>query len=76
MQLSPLIPPLVGVIFTILIPGLLLRRFGQPQLVGHILAGVVSARSGSGCGAACSGPRPAHFRSRLMREFGLSGTAL
>ena len=48
MHLSPLIPPLVGVVFTILVLGLLLRRFGQPQLVGYILAGVVIGPQGIG----------------------------
>ncbi len=46
MHLSPLIPPLVGIIFIVLALGLLLRSFRQPQLVGYILAGVLIGPSG------------------------------
>ncbi len=46
MHLSPLIPPLVGIVFIILAIGLLLRTFRQPQLVGYILAGALLGPSG------------------------------
>jgi CPA2 family monovalent cation:H+ antiporter-2 len=46
MHLSPLIPPLVGIIFIVLTIGVLLRAFRQPQLVGYILAGVLIGPSG------------------------------
>lgn len=41
MHIDPLIPPLVGLITAILLMGLLLRFFQQPQLVGYILAGIL-----------------------------------
>lgn len=46
MHLSPLIPPLVGIIFIILAIGVLLRAFRQPQLVGYILAGLLIGPAG------------------------------
>lgn len=46
MHISPLIPPLVGIIFIILAIGVLLRAFRQPQLVGYILAGMLIGPAG------------------------------
>lgn len=45
-HIDPLIPPLVGVIAVVLLLGLLLRAFRQPQLVGYIVAGVVIGPAG------------------------------
>lgn len=46
MHISPLIPPLVGIIFLILAIGVVLRSFRQPQLVGYILAGMMIGPAG------------------------------
>ena len=46
MHLDPLLPPLVGVVTVILLLGLLLQYFRQPQLVGYILAGIFIGPSG------------------------------
>jgi len=48
MHLASLIPPLVGVIFIILLLGMALRRFRQPQLVGYIVTGVLIGPHGFG----------------------------
>lgn len=48
MHVDPLIPPLVGVVATILALGLMLQLFRQPQLVGYILAGVIIGPGGFG----------------------------
>jgi CPA2 family monovalent cation:H+ antiporter-2 len=48
MHVDPLIPPLVAVITVILILGLLLQTFRQPQLVGYIVAGIVIGPAGLG----------------------------
>lgn len=48
MQLTPLIAPLVGVIFIILLLGMTLQRFRQPQLVGYIATGVLIGPHGLG----------------------------
>lgn len=48
MHLDPLIPPLVGVLVVILMVGLLLQAFRQPQLVGYILTGFVIGPGGVG----------------------------
>jgi CPA2 family monovalent cation:H+ antiporter-2 len=46
MHLDPLLPPLVGVIAVVLILGLLLQFFRQPQLVGYIIAGIIIGPAG------------------------------
>lgn len=38
---DPMMPLFVGVAFTILVIGLVLRRFGQPQVVAYLIVGVV-----------------------------------
>ncbi len=48
MHVDPLIPPLVGVIAVVLVLGLVLQVFRQPQLVAYILAGVAIGPSGLG----------------------------
>lgn len=48
MHVDPLIPPLVGVITVVLILGVLLQAFRQPQLVGYIIAGIVIGPAGLG----------------------------
>jgi CPA2 family monovalent cation:H+ antiporter-2 len=48
MHVDPLIPPLVGIVVTILALGLMLQLFRQPQLVGYILAGVIIGPGGIG----------------------------
>ena len=45
---TPLIPPLVGVITGVLILGVLLQAFGQPQLAGYIIAGIIIGPAGFG----------------------------
>jgi len=46
MHLDPLLPPMVGVISVILILGLFLQAFRQPQLVGYLVAGVIIGPGG------------------------------
>ena len=48
MHVDPLIPPMVGVIAVILILGILLQAFRQPQLVGYIVAGIIIGPAGLG----------------------------
>jgi CPA2 family monovalent cation:H+ antiporter-2 len=48
MHLDPLLPPLVGVIVVVLLLGLILQYFRQPQLVGYIITGVIIGPSGLG----------------------------
>ena len=48
MHVDPLIPPMVGVIAVILIVGILLQAFRQPQLVGYIVAGIIIGPAGLG----------------------------
>ena len=48
MHIDPLLPPLVGVVTTILALGLMLQLFRQPQLVGYILAGIIIGPGGFG----------------------------
>ncbi len=48
MHVDPLIPPLVGVITIVLILGVLLQAFRQPQLVGYIVAGIIIGPAGLG----------------------------
>lgn len=46
MHLDPLLPPMVGVITVILILGLFLQAFRQPQLVGYLVAGIIIGPGG------------------------------
>ena len=46
MHVDPLIPPLVGVITVVLILGVTLQAFHQPQLVAYIAAGVIIGPAG------------------------------
>ena len=48
MHVDPLIPPMVGVIAVILVLGILLQAFRQPQLVGYIVAGIIIGPAGLG----------------------------
>ena len=48
MHLDPLIPPLVGVVAVVLLLGLVLQFFRQPQLVGYIITGIVIGPAGLG----------------------------
>ena len=48
MHVDPLIPPMVGVITVVLLLGVLLRTFRQPQLVGYIVAGIIIGPAGLG----------------------------
>jgi len=48
MHVDPLIAPMVGVIAIILILGILLQAFRQPQLVGYIAAGIIIGPAGLG----------------------------
>lgn len=48
MHVDPLIPPLVGVVAVVLVLGLLLQAFRQPQLVGYIIAGFIIGPAGLG----------------------------
>jgi CPA2 family monovalent cation:H+ antiporter-2 len=48
MHLDPLIPPLVGTLVAVLMVGLLLQAFHQPQLVGYIVTGFVIGPGGLG----------------------------
>ncbi len=41
MYMDPLLPPLVGVLFSILLLGLLLKSLRQPELIGYLIAGVI-----------------------------------
>jgi monovalent cation:H+ antiporter-2, CPA2 family len=46
MHLDPLLPLIVGVIAVVLIIGMLLQYFRQPQLVGYIITGVLIGPTG------------------------------
>lgn len=48
MHIDPLIPPLVGVVAVVLVLGLVLQAFRQPQLVGYIIAGFIIGPAGLG----------------------------
>lgn len=48
MHMTPLIAPLVGVVFIILLLGLFLKKFRQPQLVAYILTGILIGPNGIG----------------------------
>lgn len=48
MHLDPLLPPLVGIIAVVLLLGLVLQYFRQPQLVGYIITGIVIGPAGLG----------------------------
>lgn len=48
MHLDPLLPPLVGVVVVVLLTGLILQFFRQPQLVGYIITGIVIGPAGLG----------------------------
>ncbi len=48
MHLDPLLPPLVGVVVIVLLLGLILQFFRQPQLVGYIITGIVIGPAGLG----------------------------
>lgn len=48
MHLDPIIPPLVSIVLVVLLLGLLLQFFRQPQLVGYIVTGMVIGPSGLG----------------------------
>ena len=46
MHLDPLLPPMMGIIAVILILGLFLQAFRQPQLVGYLLTGIIIGPDG------------------------------
>lgn len=48
MHLDPLIPPIVGIVLVVLLLGLILQYFRQPQLVGYIITGIVIGPAGLG----------------------------
>ncbi len=48
MHIDPLLPPLVGVVLSILLLGLALRRLGQPEIVGYLIAGALIGPQGFG----------------------------
>lgn len=48
MHLDPLLPGLVGASFVVLLVGLVMRRLGQPSVVGYLLAGVLLGSHGLG----------------------------
>jgi len=41
MHMDPLLPSLVGVLFSILLLGLLLKSLRQPELLGYLIAGII-----------------------------------
>lgn len=41
MHIDPLLPPLVGVVLSVLLLGLALRRLGQPEIIGYLIAGAL-----------------------------------
>ena len=48
MHLDPLLPSLVGIALAILFGGLIIRRLGQPHVVGYLITGVVIGPAGLG----------------------------
>jgi CPA2 family monovalent cation:H+ antiporter-2 len=40
-HIDPLLPPLVGVVLSVLLLGLTLRRLGQPEIIGYLIAGAL-----------------------------------
>ena len=48
MHVDPLVPPLVGVVTVVFTPGLILKAFRQPQLVGYIVTGIIIGPFGFG----------------------------
>jgi CPA2 family monovalent cation:H+ antiporter-2 len=48
MHLDPLIPPIVGIVLVVLLLGLVLQFFRQPQLVGYIITGIIIGPAGLG----------------------------
>ena len=48
MHIDPLLPPLVGIILSILLLGLALRRLGQPEIIGYLIAGALIGPQGFG----------------------------
>ena len=41
MHIDPLLPPLLGVVLSVLLLGLTLRRLGQPEIIGYLIAGAL-----------------------------------
>ena len=48
MHIDPLLPPLVGIVLSILLLGLALRRLGQPEIIGYLIAGALIGPQGFG----------------------------
>ncbi len=48
MHIDSLLPPLVGIVLSILLLGLALRRLGQPEIVGYLVAGALIGPQGFG----------------------------
>jgi Kef-type K+ transport system membrane component KefB len=48
MHIDPLLPPLVGIVLSILLLGLALRRLGQPEIIRHLIAGALIGPQGFG----------------------------
>lgn len=46
MHMHPLLPALVASIFVVLLVGAIVRRFGQPHVIGYLVVGVILGPSG------------------------------